>query len=191
MGRGIIAERERGELLMADYLTTDTELTDIADAIRAKGHTSAQLEFPDDFVNGIYALPNLAEIAAVIVGSGSGSSWTTVGSSTAATIVQADHGFFSESGGVFTCERAGTYIIDYYVRGAYNTSGTAINAYFRIYENSTIIDSVESGTAYRNAGGTGTVMATLAVGDTLYAQQRCSSGAVATTFGMIIKATPI
>ena len=38
---------------MADYLTTDSELTSIADAIRAKGGTSAQLEFPSGFVTAI------------------------------------------------------------------------------------------------------------------------------------------
>lgn len=46
-------ERERGELLMADYLTTDTELASIANAIRTKGGTSAQLEYPSGFVTAI------------------------------------------------------------------------------------------------------------------------------------------
>lgn len=38
---------------MADYLTTDTELTSIANAIRTKGGTSASLEYPTDFVTAI------------------------------------------------------------------------------------------------------------------------------------------
>ena len=38
---------------MADYLTTDTELTSIANAIRTKGGTSAQLEYPSGFVTAI------------------------------------------------------------------------------------------------------------------------------------------
>ena len=38
---------------MADYIVTDTELTSIADAIRAKGGTSAELEFPSEFVSAI------------------------------------------------------------------------------------------------------------------------------------------
>lgn len=190
MGRGQPAERERGELLMADYLTTDTELTSIANAIRTKGMTSAPLAYPDEFIGAIYDLPSLAACAIAICGSGSGSTWTTVGSSsTAACIAQTDYSFFDDLDGVFTCRKAGTYIIDYYVRGAYNSSGTAINAYFRIYQNSTIVDSVESGTIYRNAGGTGTVLVTLAEGDTLYAQQRSSSGTTTTTFAMIVKPT--
>lgn len=40
----------------AEYKTTDTELTAIADAIRAKGGTSAPLEFPDEYVLAIQNL---------------------------------------------------------------------------------------------------------------------------------------
>ena len=42
---------------MADYLTTDTELESIADAIRAKGATSALLIYPSGFVSAIQAIP--------------------------------------------------------------------------------------------------------------------------------------
>lgn len=45
-----------GELLMANYITTDTDITSIANAIRAKGRTSAQLEYPSDFVAAIEAI---------------------------------------------------------------------------------------------------------------------------------------
>ena len=38
---------------MADYLTTDTELKSIADAIRTKGGTSETLSYPDGFVSAI------------------------------------------------------------------------------------------------------------------------------------------
>ena len=38
---------------MANYLVTDTDLTSVADAIRTKGGTSAQLEFPDGFVSAV------------------------------------------------------------------------------------------------------------------------------------------
>ena len=41
---------------MADYLTTDTELTSIADAIRTKGGTSAALTYPADFISAINAI---------------------------------------------------------------------------------------------------------------------------------------
>ncbi len=43
---------------MANYLTTDTELTSIANAIRAKGGTADPLEFPDEFVQAIGAIPS-------------------------------------------------------------------------------------------------------------------------------------
>lgn len=42
---------------MADYLTTDTELTSVANAIRTKGGTSAQLTYPAGFVSAIEAIP--------------------------------------------------------------------------------------------------------------------------------------
>lgn len=43
---------------MAEYLTTDTELTSIADAIRTKGGTSAPLVYPTGFVSAIEAIPS-------------------------------------------------------------------------------------------------------------------------------------
>jgi len=42
---------------MADYLTTDTELTSVANAIRTKGGTSAPLVYPTGFVSAIQAIP--------------------------------------------------------------------------------------------------------------------------------------
>lgn len=56
MGSGTVAKRIGGEFLMADYLVTDTELTSIANAIRTKGGTQAQLSFPTDFVSAINAI---------------------------------------------------------------------------------------------------------------------------------------
>ena len=54
MGGGEFAACEWGEFLMPiDYLVTDTELSDIADAIRAKGGTSAALVYPTGFVSAI------------------------------------------------------------------------------------------------------------------------------------------
>lgn len=41
---------------MANYMVTDSELTSIADAIRTKGGTSEQLEFPDGFVDAVGAI---------------------------------------------------------------------------------------------------------------------------------------
>lgn len=42
---------------MAQYVVTDAELTSVADAIRARGGTSAQLSFPGDFVSAVNAIP--------------------------------------------------------------------------------------------------------------------------------------
>lgn len=46
---------------MTDYLTTDTELTSIANAIRTKGGTSSQLVYPTGFVSAIEAIPTGGE----------------------------------------------------------------------------------------------------------------------------------
>lgn len=42
---------------MAEYLTNTADLTAVADAIRAKGGTSAQLIYPSGFVSAIQAIP--------------------------------------------------------------------------------------------------------------------------------------
>lgn len=39
-----------------NYLTNDTDLTQVADAIRAKGGTKDKLQFPDEYVSAIEAL---------------------------------------------------------------------------------------------------------------------------------------
>lgn len=54
---GLTSFSEWGEFLMADYLTTDTELTSIANAIRTKGGTSASLTYPTGFVTAINNIP--------------------------------------------------------------------------------------------------------------------------------------
>lgn len=43
---------------MSNYLVDGSDLTDIADAIRAKGGTSAELEFPQGFVDAVEAIPS-------------------------------------------------------------------------------------------------------------------------------------
>lgn len=42
---------------MAEYLTTDTDLASVANAIRTKGGTSNPLTFPAGFVSAIEAIP--------------------------------------------------------------------------------------------------------------------------------------
>lgn len=42
---------------MSNYLTTDTELTSIANAIRTKGGTSGQLTYPSGFISAIENIP--------------------------------------------------------------------------------------------------------------------------------------
>ena len=54
---GLTSFGKWGEFLMADYLVTDAELASVANAIRAKGGTSASLSFPTEFVSAINAIP--------------------------------------------------------------------------------------------------------------------------------------
>lgn len=48
---------------MADYLTTDTELTSVANAIRTKGGTSASLVYPTGFVSAINAISTGTDVS--------------------------------------------------------------------------------------------------------------------------------
>lgn len=52
---------------MAEYLARSEDLTAVADAIRAKGGTDAQLTFPDGFVGAVQAIPTGTTITDGIV----------------------------------------------------------------------------------------------------------------------------
>lgn len=56
MGGGFRCQREWGEFLMAEYITTDTELKTVADAIRGKTGGSANLSYPDGFASAIQGI---------------------------------------------------------------------------------------------------------------------------------------
>lgn len=43
---------------MSNYITNDTELTSIADAIRTKAGTSSTISYPDGFVTAIENIPS-------------------------------------------------------------------------------------------------------------------------------------
>lgn len=53
---------------MANYLTTDTELTSIANAIRTKGGTQADLIYPIGFVSAINDIPTGSGGSIVLTG---------------------------------------------------------------------------------------------------------------------------
>ena len=67
---------------MTDYLTTDTDLTSVANAIRTKGGTSAQLTFPSGFVTAIQNIPTGATLQS-----------KTVNPSTTSQTVSPDSGY--------------------------------------------------------------------------------------------------
>ena len=51
---------------MAEYLTNTTDLTKVADAIRAKGGTTAELEYPDGFAIAIRNIQTGTELSIVV-----------------------------------------------------------------------------------------------------------------------------
>lgn len=68
---------------MAEYLTNTADLTSVADAIRAKGGTSAQLAFPDGFVSAVQAIKGAPDLQIVITTSAGATVTATKGSKTA------------------------------------------------------------------------------------------------------------
>lgn len=67
---------------MAEYLTNTADLTSVADAIRAKGGTSAQLVYPVGFVSAIQAIQTGAPMQIVVTTSAGATVTATKGSKT-------------------------------------------------------------------------------------------------------------
>lgn len=67
---------------MAEYLTNTADLTAVADAIRAKGGTAAQLVYPDGFVSAIQAIQTGAPLQIVVTTSAGATVTATKGSKT-------------------------------------------------------------------------------------------------------------
>lgn len=67
---------------MAEYLTNTADLTSVADAIRAKGGTSAQLAFPDGFVSAVQAIEGAPDLQIVVTTSAGATVTATKGGKT-------------------------------------------------------------------------------------------------------------
>lgn len=67
---------------MAEYLTNTADLTAVADAIRAKGGTTAQLVYPDGFVSAIQAIQTGDPLQIVVTTSAGATVTATKGSKT-------------------------------------------------------------------------------------------------------------
>lgn len=179
-----------GTLQPVPLLTTDQELTSIADAIRARGGypSSNLLEYPAGFVDGIANIPDFVpEILASITCSFTSSTFVVAGSDPNKPCI---YGYvpeyFTYNAGIFTCVKPGTYSVKVYARGSYNNGGTAINCYWRFYKNSEIVESYTSGNTYRNVGATTAFSVTLAAGDTFKGECRNSTGTTTVTLSFII-----
>lgn len=186
------AEQIPGPALRKTYTTTGAELASVADAIRARGGWSNPIEYPDEYVDAIAAIPHdTPEIVGSIFGSGSGTTMVTLGADPAKAFVYTyDPNWFDYNAGVFTAKQAGDYLLQIYARGSYNSSGTHLSCFWQVLQNGTPVISATSGTTYRNAGATTATGVTLAVGDTLCIQQRVQSGTTSTTAGMVIRYVP-
>ena len=125
---------------MADYLTTDTELTSVADAIRTKGGTSASLVYPTGFVSAINAISTGTDVsdttaAASDVRTGkyfyTSAGVKTQGSlangsaTTPATTITANPSISVDSSGLITATTSASQSVTPTVSAGYVSSGTA------------------------------------------------------------------
>lgn len=125
---------------MTDYLTTDSELEAVADAIRAKGATSALLVYPNGFVSAINAIPTgitpTGTKSITISAAGTttedvtnyASAEITVPSgsaSTPATTITANPTISVSSTGLITASVSGSQSVTPSVSAGYVSSGTA------------------------------------------------------------------
>ena len=96
---------------MAEYLTNTSELTQVADAIRAKGGTSAQLVFPSGFASAIDALSSGMPVK-IVVNTVAGAAVTaTNGDETVS-------GTSDEKGNcTLTVSKAGTWTVTVFYKG--------------------------------------------------------------------------
>lgn len=97
---------EDAVIVPISYLTNDQELTSIANAIRAKGGTSAELEYPDEFISAIEAIStgtNISDTTAVASDVLSGKYfYTAAGTKTQGTILTKTSSDLSASGKTVT-----------------------------------------------------------------------------------------
>ena len=75
---------------MAEYLTNTADLTAVADAIRAKGGTAAQLVYPSGFVSAIQAIQTGVTPQLIVTTSAGAAVTATKGSKTVSGTAGAD-----------------------------------------------------------------------------------------------------
>lgn len=140
---------------LVDSTQLDADLTSVANAIRTKGGTSAQLAFPSGFVSAINAIPT----------GGGTSDWTRVVVSAAATTAQAC------ANALFTNRRAGYVYFAYLDQDETPVTLDYHLAAFCVMRDSTVGGGYRyrtSGTYNSFSGITTSVTAKIAVGDVFY-----------------------
>lgn len=128
---------------MADYLTTDTELTSVANAIRTKGGTSASLVYPTGFVT---AIGNIDTAYPSADGVSFGTVASTITFTITGTTYQADSGMTWGQWVPSAYNTGGYYVLNNYVYYS-----TAKATYQVSYSNNTSVqasETIQSGTSY-------------------------------------------
>lgn len=175
---------------MADYLANGNDLTAIANAIRAKGGTSASLEFPNDFIDAVGDIVSVSDVpqrsssdlsasgATVTAPSGYYSADVTKtissGSATAPSTISGTSATVSHSGTTLTLNK--TVSVTPMVTSGYVSSGTAGNASVslsatdanfvagNIKKNVSLFGLTGSYEGGGGGGGYGTLLSTTAIG---------------------------
>lgn len=146
---------------MADYLTTDTELTSVADAIRTKGGTSSPLTFPTGFVSAINDIQPTLTLGAIrpdavviaektkdewVVADGG---WTKPAYSTKDVTVQNENRFFNEIVDINNYDYFVTMV--YFLYPTYNTSAVSKGRQEFLFEHTVVeISPPNTVTAFSN-----------------------------------------
>ena len=107
---------------MADYLTNDTDLTSVADAIRTKGGTSDPLTYPAGFVSAIEAIPT-GSSARYIKPSWSNEMWVNSEITTDGNYTYAEVMAVGTPGSTMYIRTMGDYALDRIVR---DDTGTTV-----------------------------------------------------------------
>lgn len=134
---------------MANYLTTDTDLTAVADAIRTKGGTNSALEWPTEYVSAIEAIiTGTPRSAADLVATGSivsgpegyySEAFSKAVSAGSIKLKTLDYGgggsiAFNMSTGIISYDNvfSGTYNVSSFLSGYINAAPSNANYYFRV-----------------------------------------------------------
>ena len=152
--------------MSVEYLATDTDLIAVANAIRAKGGTSAQLVFPDGFVSAVQAIKTGASIQLVVTAS-AGASVTAAKGSTTVTGTAGTDGLCT-----LALPEAGTWSVSATLNGqTSNTQSISVKDSYAVtltFFSATITVTVDSGASVVLKKGGTTVQSKTSTGTAVF-----------------------